>query len=154
MRKSKEIDEIRIFGMRISMKFDASSFDWNQIRAFLATVEHGSLSAAAKVLGQTQPTLSRQITSLEDRLGVTLFERGTRSMVLTDAGAELLEPVRHMAEAANQVARIATGQNQSAEGTVSITSSDAMAIYALPQCIADLRQHHPAAPASPPHQSR
>lgn len=121
------------------MNWDAISFDWNHIQAFLATVEHGSLSA----VGQTQPTLSRQITLLEDALQLTLFERGTQIMRLTDAGTELLAHVRSMADAAPRISRVAAGQNQAIEGTVRITSSDAMAAYALPQCLIDLRNMHP-----------
>jgi len=125
------------------MNWAAISFDWNHIRAFLATVEHGSLSAAARALGQTQPTLSRQISLLEDALELTLFERGTRSMSLTDAGTELLAHVKTMADAATQISRVATGQSQTTEGTVRVTSSDAMAAYALPACLIELRQAHP-----------
>lgn len=125
------------------MNWDAVSFDWNHIRAFLATVEHGSLSGAARALKQTQPTLSRQITALEEGLDLTLFERGTRIMQLTDAGTELLAHVRAMAEAATQISRVATGQSQVIEGTVRITSSDAMAAYALPPCLISLRRLHP-----------
>jgi len=125
------------------MNWDAISFDWNHIRAFLATVETGSLSAAARALQQTQPTLSRQISLLEEALQLTLFERGTRTMRLTDAGSELLLHVRGMADAATQISRVATGQSQSIEGTVRITSSDAMAAYALPPCLISLRKKHP-----------
>lgn len=125
------------------MNWDAISFDWNHIRAFLATVEHGSLSAAARALGQTQPTLSRQISILEEALQLTLFERGTRVMQLTDSGTELLTHVRGMADAATQISRVATGQSQAIEGTVRITSSDAMAAYALPPCLISLRRAHP-----------
>lgn len=125
------------------MNWDAISFDWNHIRAFLATVEHGSLSAAARALGQTQPTLSRQISILEETLELTLFERGTRVMQLTDAGTELLSHVRTMADSAAQISRVATGQSQAVEGTVRITSSDAMAAYALPPCVISLRRLHP-----------
>ncbi|WP_342076892.1 LysR family transcriptional regulator [Yoonia sp. SS1-5] len=125
------------------MNWDAISFDWNHIRAFLATVEQGSLSGAARVLRQTQPTLSRQISMLEDALQLTLFERGTRVMQLTDAGSELLAHVRGMADAATQVSRVAAGQSQSVEGIVRITSSDAMAAYALPRCLISLRRTHP-----------
>ena len=114
------------------MNWDAISFDWNHIRAFLATVETGSFSAAARALGQTQPTLSRQISGLEESLGVTLFERGTRIMELTDSGAQLLSHVREMSEAALQISRISTGSNQQIEGVVRISSSDAMATYTLP----------------------
>ena len=125
------------------MNWDAISFDWNHIRAFLATVEEGSLSGAARVLRQTQPTLGRQITMLEDALQLTLFERGTRSMELTDSGAELLSYVRSMADFATQISRVAAGQSQAIEGTVRITSSDAMAAYALPRCLIALRRLHP-----------
>jgi DNA-binding transcriptional LysR family regulator len=90
-------------GIQKSMNWDDIAFDWNQVRAFLATSEEGSLSAAARALNQTQPTLSRQVTGLEQSLGVTLFERGHRQVRLTVAGLELLEHVRAMAEAANLI---------------------------------------------------
>ena len=66
--------------------------DWNQLRAFLETAETGSLSAAARKLGQSQPTLSRQVAALELALGVTLFERVGKTMALTTTGQELTGP--------------------------------------------------------------
>ena len=56
------------------MNWPAISFDWNHARAFLATAEEGSLSAAERALDLTQPTLGRQVAALEDELGVMLFE--------------------------------------------------------------------------------
>ena len=53
--------------------------DWNQLKAFLETAETGSLSAAARKLGLTQPTLSRQVAAIERRMGVTLFSAVTRT---------------------------------------------------------------------------
>lgn len=117
------------------MNWNAISFDWNQIRAFLATVEEGSLSAAARALKQTQPTLSRQITALEQTLNITLFERGTRTMEVTKAGIELLDHVRIMADAANRISLSASGQSQSIEGQVSITASEMIATYILPKIL-------------------
>jgi DNA-binding transcriptional LysR family regulator len=111
------------------MNWNAVSFDWNQVRAFLATVEEGSLSAAARALNQTQPTLSRQVTALERDLGVTLFERGPRTMALTDTGIELLDHVRAMGEAAARLSLSASGQSQAIEGQVSITATDMTATY-------------------------
>ncbi len=125
------------------MNWNAISFDWNHIRAFLATVEHGSLSGAARALGQTQPTLSRQISSLEEALQLTLFERGPRVMELTEAGTELLAHVRAMTDAATQISRVAAGQSQVIEGAVRITSSDAMAAYSLPRILIDLCNEYP-----------
>ena len=66
------------------------TFDWNQGRAFLATAEHGSLSAAARALGLTQPTLSRQVAGLEQDLGLLLFDRIGKALRLTPAGRDLL----------------------------------------------------------------
>lgn len=121
------------------MNWQLVSFDWNQVRAFLATVEEGSLSAAARALGLTQPTLSRQVTALEKDLGVILFDRGRRSMSLTQPGLELLDHVRTMGEAASRISLTATGQSQTIEGQVSITASDVMSAYFLPPVLKQLR---------------
>ena len=129
--------------MRICMKPGRNSFDWSQARAFLATAETGSFSAAARQLGLTQPTLGRQVAALEAELGVVLLERGGRSPVLTDAGIEILEHVRSMAEAAEHVSLAASGQSQSIEGRVCITSSDLMAAYVLPPILDQLREEAP-----------
>jgi len=125
------------------MNWQAVSFDWNQARAFLATAEEGSLSAAARALSQTQPTLSRQVAALEKNLGVTLFERVGRSLTLTQSGLELLDHVRAMGEAASHVSLTASGQSQSIEGDVCITASDVMATYLLPPVIQQLRDFAP-----------
>ncbi len=125
------------------MNWSAVSFDWNQARAFLATAEEGSLSAAARALGQTQPTLGRQIAALEQKLGVALFERIGRSLSLTPCGLELLEHVRAMGDAAGRISLAASGQSQSIEGQVCISASDATAAYILPDVLKRLREIAP-----------
>ena len=125
------------------MNWNDIAFDWNQVRAFLAASEEGSLSAAARALQQTQPTLSRQVTSLEQSLGVTLFERGHRKLQLTVAGLELLEHVRVMAEAANRISLAASGQSQAIEGRVCITATEMLATYYLPPMLRKLREQAP-----------
>jgi DNA-binding transcriptional LysR family regulator len=118
-------------------------FDWNRARAFLATAEEGSLSAAARALGMTQPTLGRQVTALEEELGVALFERVGRGLTLTESGLGLLEHVRAMGEAANRIAFAATGRSQSVEGLVTITASEVVSAFLLPPVLAKLRARHP-----------
>lgn len=117
--------------------------DWNQMRALLATVEAGSLSAAARRLGLTQPTLGRQVAALEADLGITIFERLGRKLVLTEAGQQLVTHLREMGEAANRVAMTAAGQSQSVEGSVRITAADIYAAYVLPPVLAKLRAAAP-----------
>lgn len=117
--------------------------DWNQLHAFLATVETGSLSAAARQLDLTQPTVGRQVAALEQDLGVLLFERVGRSLSLTSAGRELFESARSMSEAASRLSIIASGQSQAVEGLVRITASDIVAAYTLPPI---LKRLHAVAP--------
>lgn len=114
------------------MNWQSVSFDWNQARAFLATAEEGSLSAAARALGQTQPTLSRQVAALEAALGVALFERIGRALTLTQTGRELLDHFKTMGEAATRISLTASSQSQAIEGSVCITATDLMAAHQLP----------------------
>ncbi len=117
--------------------------DWNQLRAFLETAETGSLSAAARKLGLTQPTLSRQVAAIEQRLDVTLFERVGKRMVLTDTGLDLLEHARAMGAAADALGLSATGRSQAVEGVVSVSASDAVAAHLLPPLVRQLRKDDP-----------
>ena len=90
--------------------------DWNLARAFSATADAGSLSAAARKLGLAPPTLSRQVAALEAALGVTLFERIGKRLVLTDAGLGLLPHARAMAAAAGSMALAAAGKAEDDTG--------------------------------------
>ena len=125
------------------MEWRRSAFDWNQARAFLVTAEEGSLSAAARALGLTQPTLSRQVAGLEEALGVTLFERTSRALLLTQSGLELLAHFRMMGDAANSISLAATGQSQAVTGHVLISATDLMATHFLPPILKTLRTTAP-----------
>jgi len=119
------------------------SLDWSLLKAFLAVAEAGSLSAAARRLSQSQPTLGRQIKQLESALGLTLFERHTRGFALTEAGADLIAHARAMEAAAAQITMTAAGRDVSLSGTVRIAASEVMARHILPSLIADLRRAEP-----------
>lgn len=121
------------------MEWRRAAFDWNQARAFLVTAEEGSLSAAARALGLTQPTLSRQVAGIEEALGVTLFERTSRALILTQTGTELLEHFRSMGSAATHISLAATGQSQTVTGKVVIAATNGMATYFLPPILKSLQ---------------
>ncbi|MEO0361594.1 MAG: LysR family transcriptional regulator [Pseudomonadota bacterium] len=125
------------------MDWRSVTFDWNRARAFLVTAEEGSLSAAARALGLAQPTLGRQVAALEEELGVLLFDRVGRSLKLTPNGLELIEHVRAMGDAAGRVSLSASGQSQTIEGTVRITSTEAASAYILPPILERLRRELP-----------
>ena len=125
------------------MKWSAVDLDWNQVRAFLATAQEGSFSAASRALGQTQPTLSRQVSALEAHLGVTLFERGTRTIALTEAGQALLAPAKVMLDGALDLSLAAEGRSTSMQGKVTITATSLFAMSYLPAIIEELRTRAP-----------
>lgn len=129
--------------MHLCMDWHSSNFDWNQARAFLTTAETGSFSAAAKKLKLTQPTLGRQVAALEEALNLVLFERIGRKLLLTPAGRDFLEHIQAMGEAANQASLIASGRTQSASGDVCVSVSDIMALYVMPQIVANLQKIAP-----------
>src|SRR6186713_1703226 len=109
--------------IRKRMDWRSVNFDWNRARAFLVTAEEGSLSAAARALGLAQPTLGRQVSALEEELGIALFERIGRGLRLTAGGLDLVEHVRTMADAANRLSLTASGRSQTIEGPITVTAS-------------------------------
>jgi len=112
-----------------------NNLDWNQLKAFLETAETGSLSAAARKLGLTQPTLSRQVSAIEQRMGVTLFERVGKAMALT--------PTRAMGAAAEALGLAATGRSEAVGGVVSVSATEAVAAQLLPPLVRRLREQEP-----------
>ncbi|MBX2837871.1 MAG: LysR family transcriptional regulator, partial [Gammaproteobacteria bacterium] len=95
------------------------------------------------VLGQTQPTVSRQISSLEDQLGVLLLERGTRGLTVTDTGQGLLVHVSAMGQAALKLSLAASGQSASIEGNVHLTATNAFATFHLPRILKRIKLEAP-----------
>jgi DNA-binding transcriptional LysR family regulator len=120
-----------------------SNFDWSLARAFLAAIEHGSLSGAARAIGTTQPTLGRHIADLEAQLGVVLFERTGRGLQPTARALELAEAARSMETGASQLWRLAQATGTHLEGAVRVSASQPVACVLLPPLLARLRQSHP-----------
>lgn len=126
------------------MLHDRTGLDWSLLRSFLAVAEEGSLSGAARRLGQTQPTLGRQIHTLEEELGAPLFQRHARGLSPTEVGLELLPAAREMKAAAARLALAAEGQAASLAGVVRMTASVVVSHAILPPLVARLRQQEPA----------
>lgn len=134
---------MRRLRMRKRMDWRSVNFDWNRLRGFLVVAEEGSYSAAARALNMAQPTLGRQVAALEKELGVVLFERVGRGLLLTDSGAQLVEHARAMGEAAGRISLTATGSSQSLTGTVRITATEIGAAYGLTSAIREIREEEP-----------
>lgn len=120
-----------------------TDLDWNLIRSFVAVAETGSLSAAARRLSASQPTLGRHVAELEAALGVVLFRRGRRGYELTQSGAALHERALPMAAQAAAFQRLAAGSTERVAGTVRITASEVVSAYVLPAMLSRLGEAEP-----------
>lgn len=121
----------------------AYTLDWTNLQSFVAVTKHGSLSAAVRAVGGSQPTMSRHISALESELGVVLFERTSSGLMLTPTGELLQHHADEMSEAASRLLLSATGSTDTIEGTVRITASESVATYSLPAIITALRKVEP-----------
>lgn len=117
--------------------------DWELLRQFLAIADAGSLSKAAARLGVSQPTLTRQIATLEAALGIALFERTTRGVTPSEAARALIGPVREMHRQAQTVERVAQGHETSEGGLVRVSASEMIAAYVLPAILVEMRRALP-----------
>lgn len=117
--------------------------DWTLLRAFHATATTGSLSAAARVLQLTQPTLSRQIALLESRLGLVLFQRSKKRLVLSAEGRALLPHASAMALHAQEFALAATGQSDDVQTPITLSVTQGYAAYLMPAIIAGWQKEWP-----------
>ena len=114
-----------------------------QLRYFTALAEELNFTRAAERLHISQPPLSAQIAQLESELGVKLFDRTSRKVSLTDAGATFLRDVRviqtRLKEATQRVQDIHSGL----AGRIEIGVSGSHFLGPLPQCISDLAKAYP-----------
>jgi DNA-binding transcriptional LysR family regulator len=116
---------------------------WNELRTFVEVSRDGSLSAAARRLGLTQPTVGRHIDALETSLGLTLFTRSSRGLTPTPAALALEPHAQAMAAAAAAFGRTASGEAAADRGTVRVTASDVIGCEVLPPILAAFRADHP-----------
>ena len=114
------------------------STDWDLFQSLHAVLEAGTLSAAAKLRGLTQPTLGRHIETLEQQLGAPLFLRSPRGLQPTDLALELRPHLNEMAAAASAAVRDASGAADSLVGSVRITASEIIGVEVLPPMLTDL----------------
>jgi len=118
--------------------------DWALYRTLLAVLDEGSLSAAARSLGLTQPTVARHVGALEAALGADLFVRSQRGLDPTDLADALRPQAQIMATTAAALLRTASGTLGAVAGTVRISASDVVGVELLPPILARLRRAHPA----------
>src|SRR5260221_4046412 len=116
---------------------------WDLYRTFLAVLQEGSLSGAARALGLTQPTVARHIDALEQAVGFELFVRSQRGLAATEAALELKPYAEALASTAAAMLRAASGQGGAIRGTVRVSASEIVGAEILPPILTSLREQHP-----------
>lgn len=116
---------------------------WEHCRSLLAVIRHGSLSAAARALGLTQPTLSRHISGLEAALGAALFTRSPHGLRPTEVAQAILPHAEAMASAAAALVRSASGAAAAVAGIVRIAASEMIGVEVLPPILAEVGERYP-----------
>lgn len=116
---------------------------WDLYRSFLAVLEEGSLSGAARALNIAQPTVGRHIDTLEQAFGEALFTRSVHGLLPTEAADALRPHAEAIASHAAALLRAASGRRGVVEGTVRITASEVIGVEVLPSILAALRDAHP-----------
>src|SRR5262245_8678651 len=117
--------------------------NWDELRTFVEVARDGSLSAAARRLGLTQPTVGRHIDALEAALALTLFTRSPRGLTPTPAALALEPHVEAMAAASAALVRTASGEAAADRGAVRVTANDIVGVEVLPPIFAAFHAEHP-----------
>src|SRR5262249_35956460 len=121
----------------------ATTWQWDDVRFFLAVARAGSLSGAARILSVGHVTVGRRITILEKRLGATLLHRTPDGFAVTPAGDAVLRQCIAMETAALDLERVAAGRDSLAAGSMRLTATEALARQVIAPAIAELRKSHP-----------
>lgn len=121
-----------------------SELDLNGLPIFLALVEAGSFTAAADRLGCTKTKVSLQIRQLEERLGVTLFQRTTRRVQPTQAGETLYRECRPLLAGLQEALAVAEGDGHQLRGELRLTAPEDYAARVLGPAVVEFGQRHPA----------
>lgn len=118
--------------------------DWQLYRTFLAVLQEGSLSGAARRLGVAQPTVARHVESLESAVRGDLFVRSQRGLIPTDLARNMLPYAESLAATAAALQRAASAAADEVAGTVRVSASEAICVEWMPKLLAGLRRLHPA----------
>ncbi|WP_069299974.1 LysR family transcriptional regulator [Neptunicoccus sediminis] len=117
--------------------------NWDDYRFILAVAEHGSLNAAARVLGVNHATVLRRVIGFQDRHGIRIFDRARNGYRLRADQGGLIAALSDVRRAMDSADRAVTGQGAGVRGPVRITSTDSFCATILPEMIAGLQATHP-----------
>ena len=117
--------------------------NWSDYPIFLAVAEAGSLTAAGRALGMSQPTVGRRIRALEDHFGTSLLKRESGQLVPTNFGQSMLDHIRRMQDEASAIDRSSATLEDSLSGVVRLSATEGVGTSWLPGVMQNFRREHP-----------
>lgn len=113
------------------------------LRYFLTVVREESITKASEVLHITQPTLSRQLSQMEEEVGVKLFNRGSRKITLTNEGILLRRRAEEILQLVDKTEKELIEQDEQIEGKISIGCGEIASVQLLPRLFQEFREKYP-----------
>ena len=117
--------------------------DLNALLVFVKVVESGGFTEAARRLNMPVSTVSRRVAELEDQLGLRLLERSTRSVRLTEVGAEVLDHARRVAELGETLNNLALTQSSNVTGSLRLSAPPSVSETLLSPLVGAFQSAHP-----------
>jgi DNA-binding transcriptional LysR family regulator len=125
------------------MHIMAGTWEWDDVRFFLATSREGSLSGAARALNVDHVTVGRRIAAFEERLGAKLLARTPEGLTATSAGQAILRQCEAMETSAFDIERLVAGHDSQYGGRIRLTTTEVLATHVIVPELAALRERYP-----------
>lgn len=122
---------------------NGAAVGWGDLKIFLAIARAGTLGGAARLIGQTQPTMGRRLRALEHAVGHALFQRTSEGFLLTDEGRAVLHHAERVEEETLAFERALDGRQPELNGSLRVSSSDWFGLHMLTPVCAEFTRTHP-----------
>ena len=122
---------------------ETMALEWNDLTVILAICRAGSLSGAARMLGQNHSTIFRKINAIEQKTGVRFFERLSDGYAMTEAGETALRYAERIESEVHALSREVLGQDMRLQGRIRVTAPEGMAMQMAPKLLAEFCRLHP-----------
>lgn len=127
----------------VSQQQEVVRLNLHRLRIFLEVARHQSMSRAAEALYISQPAVSAQVSRLEEEVGIPLFRRMGREVILTSAGEVLRHYAERLLALANEVHHVMTHYREAGGGIIRVAATTTPGVYMLPRLLNHFQQEHP-----------
>ncbi len=131
------------FPSNAAVKPPTKEMEWNDLMVILAVCRAGSLSGAARILGQNHSTIFRKINTIEHNTGVRFFERLPEGYKMTEAGTTAMRYAERIESEVHALGLEVLGQDMRLQGKIRVTAPEGMTVTILPKLFAEFCQEHP-----------